>query len=347
MRASCIYCFENRPMLLDRRHRVEDTGRGPRPRLRLIVAAAAATIAVVIFLTIDLNGYWQYILPRRITKLAAILLTAYAIGVATVIFQTITGNRILTPALMGFDSLYILLQTTLTFVFTAGRVAALDPSLRFSLETAVMVVLATLLFRWLFLGRQLSLHQVLLVGIIFGTVFRSLSSFLQRLMDPSEFVVLQDMFFASFNSVSPRLLLLSAVLVGIVSVPLIRMVHKLDVLALGRDLAINLGVDHRRAVTEILIIVTVLVSVSTALVGPITFFGLLVANLAYLVSGTNRHAVTLPMAAALAVVTLVGGQLVLERIFDFNTSLSVVVEFLGGVVFLMILVRNARKGVNL
>lgn len=321
--------------------------RGPRTGLRLMLAAVLAVIAVTVFLTIDVHGYWNYVLPRRITKLAAMLLTAYAIGTSTVLFQTITGNRILTPALMGFDSLYVLLQTALVFFFTGAGLSGLNPQLRFLLETTVMVVLATLLFHWLFLKRRLSLHLVLLVGIVLGTVFRSVSTFLQRLMEPSEFIVLQDMFFASFNSVDSQLLLLSLALVVLVSIPAMRMLSTFDVLALGREPAISLGVSYRRVVTAVLAMIAVLVSVSTALVGPITFFGLLVANLAYLVSGTNRHRVTLPMATLLAVVTLVGGQLVLERIFSFNTSLSVVVEFLGGIVFLFILVRNSRAGVQL
>lgn len=321
--------------------------RGPRTGLRLMLAAVLAVIAVTVFLTIDVHGYWNYVLPRRITKLAAMLLTAYAIGTSTVLFQTITGNRILTPALMGFDSLYVLLQTALVFFFTGAGLSGLNPQLRFLLETTVMVVLATLLFHWLFLKRRLSLHLVLLVGIVLGTVFRSISTFLQRLMEPSEFIVLQDMFFASFNSVDSQLLLLSLALVVLVSIPAMRMLSTFDVLALGREPAISLGVSYRRVVTAVLAMIAVLVSVSTALVGPITFFGLLVANLAYLVSGTNRHRVTLPMATLLAVVTLVGGQLVLERIFSFNTSLSVVVEFLGGIVFLFILVRNSRAGVQL
>lgn len=321
--------------------------RGPRTALRLSLAAVLAAIAITIFLTIDVHGYWNYVLPRRITKLAAMLLTAYAIGTSTVLFQTITGNRILTPALMGFDSLYVLLQTALVFFFTASGLSGLNPQLRFLLETTVMVVLATLLFHWLFLKRRLSLHLVLLVGIVLGTVFRSVSTFLQRLMEPSEFIVLQDMFFASFNSVDSQLLVLSLALVVLVSIPVLRMLPTFDVLALGREPAISLGVSYRRIVTGVLATIAVLVSVSTALVGPITFFGLLVANLAYLVSGTNRHRVTLPMATLLAVVTLVGGQLVLERVFSFNTSLSVVVEFLGGIVFLIILVRNSRAGVQL
>lgn len=320
--------------------------REARPALRLAIVWLIAAVTMALFLTIDVNGYWDYILPRRIVKIAAMVLTAYAIGVSTVLFQTITSNRILTPSLMGFDALYVFLQTVFVFVFSASGVVNVDPRMKFVFETCVMVALATLLFRWLFLGRQLSLHLVLLVGIILGTLFRSMSSLMQRLMDPSEFIILQDMFFASFNTVAAELLGLSALLVALVSIPVFRHLRAFDVLTLGREAAINLGVNYELTVTKVLMIIAVLASVSTALVGPITFFGLLVANLAYMIAGSHRHVFTLPMATALGIVALVGGQLVLERIFEFNTSLSVVVEFLGGITFLVILIKSARTGVS-
>ena len=129
----------------------------------------------------------------------------------------------------------------------------------------------------------------------------------------------------------------------LVSVPVWRRRRVLDVLTLGRDNATALGVEYRREVLAVLAIVSVLVSVSTALVGPITFFGLLVANLAYQLMGTHRHAVILPAAALLGVLTLVGGQVVLEHAFGLNTVLSVVIEFVGGIVFILLLVRGGRR----
>ena len=42
-------------------------------------------------------------------------ITGVAIAYSTVIFQTITHNRILTPSIMGLDSLYLLVQTVVIF----------------------------------------------------------------------------------------------------------------------------------------------------------------------------------------------------------------------------------------
>lgn len=321
----------------------ERTAARAAPPLRPVLLVLAVAGASAVFLTVGANGAWDFVLPFRGLKLAALALVATAVAVSTVLFQTVTDNRILTPSIMGFDALYLLLQTVLLFTIGSARAAAVDPRLRFVVEVAVMVALAGLLFRWLFLGARRSLHLLLLVGIVLGVLFRSVSSFLQRLIDPNEFAVLQDRMFASFNSVDTTLLGVSGVLVLLAAAVVWPVRGALDVLLLGRDHATALGVDHRRVVTRVLVAVAVLVSVSTALVGPVLFFGLLVAHLAYRAAGTYRHRVVVPVAALVGVLCLVLGQTVLERVLGYATALSVVIELAGGLVFLSLLLRGARR----
>ncbi|WP_154605992.1 iron chelate uptake ABC transporter family permease subunit [Arthrobacter sp. AQ5-05] len=309
----------------------------------LAVLGVVAVAVILVFMTIELRGNLGYILPRRAIKVGSMVLVAVAVGLSTVLFQTVTANRILTPSIMGFDALYILLQTVLTFVLGGQVVLSMVAPLKFGLEVLLMVAFSLLLYRWLFTGNGKSLHLMLLVGIVFGTLFRGVSALMQRLMDPSEYLLLQDLFFASFNQVDGTLLLVAIAAVVLVSIPAWRMRREYDVLALGRETSINLGVDHRRAATVTLVICSVLVAVSTALVGPITFFGLLVASLAYQLVPKFTHAVVLPVAILLGVISLVGGQLVLERIFDFNSALSIVIEFIGGLVFIGLLLKGSLK----
>ncbi|MEM8587266.1 MAG: iron chelate uptake ABC transporter family permease subunit [Pseudomonadota bacterium] len=312
------------------------------PVLVLGLLGLGAIIAVAVFMTIGANGHWDFVLPFRGTKIAAMVLVAYAIAVSTVLFQTITQNRILTPSIMGFDALYLLVQTSVVFFLGSRALIEIDPRIRFVAEVAIMVVFALMLYRFLFSGGLRGLHLLVLVGVVFGVLFRSLGNLMQRVIDPNQFAILQDQFFASFNRVDNELLATSTLLVVMVTAVGWRWRHRFDVLGLGRDVSISLGVDHKRAVTGILVLVTILVSVSTALVGPITFFGLLVANLAYLIIASHRHVLILPAAALLAVIALVGGQLVLERVFGFDTALSIIIEFVGGIVFIALLLRGAR-----
>lgn len=313
------------------------------PQRILALLAVLALLCVAVFMAWGVEGDWAFALRYRGAKLAALLLVAYAVAVSTVLFQTLTNNRILTPSVMGFDALYLLIQTALVFGLGLERLATVDARLKFAAEVLLMSGLAALLFRWLFSGALRSLHLTLLVGIVFGILFRSLSSFMVRLIDPNEFLVLQDRLFASFNLVAVNLLLAAALAVLAVSAVLWRMRHLFDVLALGRDMALNLGIDYPRVALRLLVLIAVLVSVSTALVGPVTFLGLLVANLAYALLRSDRHRHVLPAAVLLGVVFLVGGQFLLERLFGFNTALAVVIEFFGGLMFIALLMRRVAR----
>ncbi|MBB5960650.1 iron complex transport system permease protein [Saccharothrix tamanrassetensis] len=309
----------------------------------LALLALAAVATVVAFCLIALRGNWEYALTIRARKVAAMVVVGCAVAVSSVLFQTVTNNRVLTPGIMGFDSLFVLVQTLVVYFFGALALSSADPRLMFAGQVVAMVVFAGALYRWLFDRRSRDLYVLVLAGVVCGTLFSSLSSLAARLINPNDFVVLQDTLFANFNSVDRNLLAVSAALVAVVSLWMVRLFPRLDVLALGREHALNLGVDHRSVVNQVLVAVAVLVSVATALVGPITFLGLLVANLARQFAGVSRHRVVVPASALLAVVALVGGQLVLERVFALDTALSVIINFVGGIYFIALLIREAKR----
>jgi len=305
--------------------------------------AALSVIFICLFLFTDITGNWEYILERRTYKVAAIILTGVSIALATVVFQTITQNRILTPSILGLDSLYMLINTFIIFVFGSTKLTSIDKNIQFIVIVAIMILFSGLLYKLLFKRNEQNIYFLLLIGFIIGTFFDSFSSFMQVLIDPNEFQIVQDRMFASFNNINTDVLLLATVLIILSLILFLRFFKYLDVLALGRDHAINLGVDFDYVVKRLLVIVAILISISTALVGPITFLGLLVSNLAYEFLKTYRHFYLLLGASLISVDALVGGQLVVERIFTFSTTLSVIINFIGGVYFLYILLKENRS----
>lgn len=311
------------------------------PAVRLALLAVAALGIIAFYVAYKLPTGSSFVLERRLTTVATMTVVATAIGVATVLFHTVTANRILTPSIMGLDALYLALQTA--SVFFLG-IVVVNPVAQYLVVLASMVGFALLLFNTMLVRLNRSVTMMVLVGVLLGGLFRGLSSFMQRLLDPEAFVVLSDRFFADFTGTKPGLLGISAALVAGSVAWVWRSRRELDVVALGRDLAIGLGVDHRRASLVHLVLVALLVGTSTALVGPTMFFGLLVAHLTYRLAGTYRHAVTVPAVALAGTITLVGGQLLFERILGFEGSLSMVVEFVGGLTFIMLLLRSARAG---
>ncbi|MFF2753846.1 iron chelate uptake ABC transporter family permease subunit [Psychrobacillus sp. NPDC058041] len=313
-----------------------------RNRTKMILLLVVAIICIALYLFQGLNGSFDYALPRRAIKVLAMALTGVAIAYSTVIFQTITHNRILTPSVMGLDSLYMLVQTFIYYFFGSMSILVINKNYNFFISVIAMIVFALLLYRFLFNAGKRPIYFLLLVGIIIGTFLGSITTFLQVLIDPNEFTSLQNKMFASFNNVNGDLVWLAMIIIVLSILYGWRSIRELDVLSLGRDNAINLGVNYDKIVKSMLVLSAVLIATSTALVGPITFFGLIVANLSYQFFNTYKHSVLIIGASLMSLVALIGGQWIVERIFTFDTTLSVIINFLGGIYFIYLLLKESR-----
>lgn len=312
------------------------------PALRLAALTALAVLAIVLYLFTDLPTRWEYALNIRTRTIAGMVIAAAAVGVSTVLFQTITANRILTPGIMGFDAVFLAIQVVVAFAIGPALLVSAPPLASWTVELVLMAGSIVLLYWWLFLRRRLDLHVIVLAGLVLGVLFRSVTSFLQRLLDPDTFAIVQNLAFASFTSIDRELLLPTGLLVALAIASLWPLRRALDVLSLGETTAISLGVEHRRTVMHVVVVVAALVAASTALVGPVTFFGLIVANLAYGAVG-HRHLRSIPAAIAIGAVALVGGQLILDRVLGFSTELPVVIEFAGGLFFIILVLTGKAR----
>lgn len=312
------------------------------PALRLAALTALAVLVIVLYLFTDLPTRWEYALDIRTRTIAGMVIAAAAVGVSTVLFQTITANRILTPGIMGFDAVFLAIQVVVAFAIGPALLVSAPPLASWTVELVLMAGSIVLLYWWLFLRRRLDLHVIVLAGLVLGVLFRSVTSFLQRLLDPDTFAIVQNLAFASFTSIDRELLLPTGLLVALAIASLWPLRRALDVLSLGETTAISLGVEHRRTVMHVVVVVAALVAASTALVGPVTFFGLIVANLAYGAVG-HRHLRSIPAAIAIGVVALVGGQLILDRVLGFSTELPVVIEFAGGLFFIILVLTGRAR----
>lgn len=307
----------------------------------LIFTLLLLLCSCLFFMLFNANGNWDFVIPFRGKKLLLLLTVAYTIGVSTLLFQTLTHNPILTPSILGFDSLYLLTQTLLVYFLGGIGFTLLDISFKFTIETGLMLIGALLLFRTL-TKENSDLTRMLLIGVVFGVLFRSLNNLLQRMIDPEEFAVAQSSSFASFNTTNPTLLFIGITIALLSMFWIWQQRHKLDVLLLGKKQAIGLGVDYHRFSRHLLICCALLVSVSTALVGPILFLGLLVCAIVNAVSPTVFHAVRIPLTFLISGTTLVLGQTLFEQIFKLQGVLSVVIELLGGLVFIYLMLKKQK-----
>ena len=320
-----------------------------RRRYRLVVAALAvvgpaSTAGILLWGNEAEPGsraFWL-IAQMRVGSLAVIALVALCHAFATVSFHTATGNRIITPSIMGFEALYIAVQTTVVFLLGAAGVSAATGVGPFLGQALLMVAVATALYSWLLSRPYGNVHLMLLVGVVLGGGLGALSGFLQRLLDPNAFDVLSARLFGNISNARTEYVLVAAPIVLAACLALWLRGRRMDVIALGRDVAVNAGLGHRRELMVTLLLVSVLMAVTTALVGPMTFLGFLVATLAYSLVETSSHRRLLPVAALAGYAVLALAYFVLRHVFYAGGAVTVVIELVGGIVFLVVVMRKGR-----
>ena len=278
----------------------------------------------------------------RAPKLIAMLITAFAIGGASIVFQSIINNTIVTPCLLGMNSLYTLIHTAVVFFAGSGSLIAVNANLAFLVDVALMGVVATVIYSYLFQKTNHNVLYVLLIGTVLTSFFSSIQSTLTRVMDPNEYDALLATLVASFSNINSEIIALCLVLLAAIIFALRRDLALLDVLTLGKEQAINLGVDYDRCIRRLLLGVTLCIAVATAMVGPISFLGLIIANLSRQLLKTYRHSQLILGSALFGMIVLVGGQLIVEHVYSYAVPVSVFITVGGGLYFLYLLLTRKK-----
>ena len=287
---------------------------------------------------------FRYQLSSKLRKLVLMLIVGAAIGASVVVFQAVTTNRLLTPSIMGLDAVYLFIKVLLVFAFGVQSFLVTNLYVNFFITLIVMIIFSLLLFQGVFRIGNVSVYFILLIGVILGTFFRSITSFLELIINPEDFLAVQSSMFANFDASNEKLVTVSGILLIILIIIVVMLIPYLDVLLLGRSQAINLGVSYETMTRILMILVAVLVSVSTALVGPITFLGLLTVNLAHEIMKTYEHKYILPATICLSWISLFLAQGIVENLFEATTQVSITIDLVGGsyFIYLLIIRRNAN-----
>lgn len=280
------------------------------------------------------------VVRRRLVAIVAMIIAAVCQSLSTVAFQSITSNRVITPSLLGFEALYSTIHTSTMFFLGVTTFISFSGIGSFVFQVLAMVLMCLILYGWLLSGKYGDLQLMLLIGVILGTGLRSLSSFMRRLLAPSEFDILQAKLFGSVNNADSSYFIVAIPIVVIAAILLLGNSKKLNVISLGKAVSTSLGVKHQSSVIYTLVLVSVLMSISTALVGPLTFYGFLVATLSYQAAQTYDHRYVFPMALAIGFLIITGAYFFMYHIFNAQGVVSVIIEMFGGLTFLIVILRK-------
>ena len=313
---------------------------------KLAILAVLMLLCAAGYMLVDVRfsntRLFQYAMKIRTPKLIVMLITAFAIGGASIVFQSIINNTIVTPCLLGMNSLYTLIHTAVVFFVGSGSILAVNANLSFAVDLVLMGVVATVVYSYLFQKTRHNILYVLLIGTVLSSFFSSIQSTLTRVMDPNEYDTLLANLVASFSNINSEIIIFSLVILAVIIFVLRKELALLDVLTLDKDQAINLGVDYDRCIRRLLLGVTLCIAVATAMVGPISFLGLIIANLSRQLLKTYRHTQLILGSALFGMVILVGGQIIVEHVYSYAIPVSVFITVGGGIYFLYLLLTNRR-----
>ena len=310
---------------------------------RLWLMLAVTSVLVAVYFVWDNTQFTPFVNGLRLKTLGAICVTAMALGSATLLFHAISNNRIVTPSSLGLEFLYVLAKTSFVFFFGSAALMHLHVVWQFVFGCAILIGFALLLYRMFFQSGRENVFYLLLIGMICMSLFMTTNTFLGMLMNPNEFQIAQDAGFATFNQVDATVLTLAACIVIPLTLYSFSLSRRLDVLGLGRETAISLGIDYERFGKKVMVIVAVLMATATSLAGPMFFFGLLILNVTLQWLPTFRHRLLFPAIILVSTMVLVLGQTVVLHLLNFKTELDVIINFVGGLYFFWLLLKANKQ----
>ena len=281
--------------------------------------------------------FFSYAMSIRLPRLIVLLTAGTAISAAAIIFQTIIRNNIVTPCLLGMNSLYLLIHTGVVFFLGSGSEFATNPVYAVAVDISVMGTAASFIYYSIFQKTGGNVLYVLLIGTVLTTFFSSMQNSLTRIMDPNEYDALLNSLVASFTNVNAACIIPGIVLLALLAWWLRRDLSILDVISLGREQAISLGVDYETTLRRLMVGVALCIAVATALVGPLSFLGLITANVARQMFTTYRHTYLIAGASLVGMLVLAAGQFIVEHVMVYSVPVSVFVTIGGGIYFLYLI----------
>lgn len=300
------------------------------------------SILSITYVFFDSSLDFNYIIPNRVSRLLVMIIGGACIALSSILFQTITENKILTPSIMGYESIYVLFQSLLVFFLGMGSALYFNEGVNFILSSLVIIVFSWLVHHFMMKKEGGNVYFLLLFGLVLTLVITSFNQLIQFSISPGEFSMLMSYSQASFNRSTGYEILLSLIVMVVISIYIYRATPLFDVLLLGRYQSKSLGLDYDPVVKKSLFMISILVAISTSLIGPTAFMGILVANMAYFLSVSPKHKTIFSIGVAFSIGVFVVAQILVEHVFNYKTTVGILVNLMCGFYFIILVISQRR-----
>ena len=275
---------------------------------------------------------WLTLTASRLPRLAALVLTGVGLAMCGVILQQIVRNRFVEPATSGgLDAAKLGILVSLTLVPAVGTTGKMLFALAFCFVASLLYVAIIRCIK----------HQgtvlVPVVGLMYGSVLSAVAEFYayrHNFLQSMQGWLLGD--FSRIVQGNYEIIYLILPIVVLVYL----FAQRFTVLGMGEGMASSLGLNYTANAALGLVLVAVTVSATVITVGAIPFVGLVIPNLVAMYFGENLTR-TLPIVAVCGASLLLACD-ILGRllIYPFEVPIGLTAGSVGGVLFLVLLVRK-------
>ncbi|MEJ6528809.1 ABC transporter permease [Exiguobacterium sp. USCH10] len=272
----------------------------------------------------------------RVPRTVALMLTGAAMAMAGLVMQLITQNRLVEPTTTGTLEWAGLGLLTVYLLVPA-------PSLMMRMTGAIVFsFIGTMVFFWFL--RSVKLRSSLIVpiiGLMLGAVISAISTFLGLFFRASQ--AIEGWFVGSFASVQIGRYEYLWVII-IVTVLIFLLANRLTLAGLGEDIATSLGVNYNQLMMIATGLIALSVGVVATVIGNLPFLGLIVPNLVSMFRGDDLRS-NLPWVCLVGMGAILVSDLISRTIImPFELPVSLILGTVGAFVFIMILLRQRKKG---
>jgi len=283
---------------------------------------------------------FERIMGRTVPAIIGMAAAGGIIALVSLAFQTITQSRILTPSMIGFDAVFMGTQTVLVFAFGSFTPFFQDPARNFLVSSVVMVVISMAMFGSILRKNKNNIIFLLMFGIVLSGIVSNGARYLQTLMSFYDFYQVQAATAVTVMNMNTAVIHIAWPIIVVIAILLIMKHRTYDAMSLGPEQSKSLGVAYNREMNYTLILISIGMSVATALIGSLAFLGLLVVNASRELLKTHRHLPLFICSAFVAVLTLIMGSAT-EQLLQGSIPLTTIINLVGCTyVFYLILKEN-------
>lgn len=276
----------------------------------------------------------------RLPRVLLVMGVGAALSLAGASYQSTFRNPLVSPDILGVTA-------GASFGAALGMIISLQSFTMIYLFAFAFGVLAVLITYFIAnLGKSNQIMMMVLSGIVVGSLFNSFISILKYVADPYE--KLPGIVFwlmGGFNRTGWGELIFAApfIIIGIIVLFVIR--WYLNVMSMGEEEAISMGVNVKLIRTVMILSSTLMVAASVATVGQVSWIGLVVPHISRFIVGAD-HKYMIPASGLLGASTLLIMDNIARSLTGAEIPISIVTALLGAPFFAYLLISQKNSGWN-